>query len=114
MIEVTHPFGILRRKKSLASTFVYPSPQATQDWVMQEPMFIVIVGIANSGYNRATGKKFLITPNVAAPQPTSVIGPRNNPNIASTNGPDNNKNTQNSLGPGNTSPVDSTKARPGN
>jgi len=37
-----------------------------------------------------------------------------NPNTASTNGTDNSKNTHNSLGPGSTSPVDSTKTRPGN
>ena len=42
-------------------------------------MLTVIVGIANTAYKNGTEKEATLerTPNVAAPQPTRVIGPRN-------------------------------------
>ena len=68
------------------STLVYARPQATQDWVMQEPMLTVMVGMAKTQYRNGTEKEATprSTPRVAAPQPTSVMGPRNRPRPSST------------------------------
>ena len=53
---------------------------------MQEPMLTVIVGMANTAYRNGTEKLATLdrTPSVAAPQPTSVIGPRKRPRPART------------------------------
>ena len=65
---------------------MYASPHATHDCVIHDPIFTVIVGIANNAYKKGTEKSpiCITTPRVAAPQPTSVIGPLKRPINKST------------------------------
>ena len=58
-------------------------PQIIQDWVIQEEMFIVIVGAYMRGKSRFVLKPILFKiPRVAAPAPAKVKGPRKRPSGA--------------------------------